>query len=287
MARGKRRTDDLVPKFYELLYPTKLALDKLGGSGTVQEIHDSVVGVLSLSSEVVDKVHSDNKMTALSYRLAWARTYLKLSGFIESTTRGVWALTERGKLLTEKACEEIPGVVRKLVAEKKVATSNEQSGPKEEIDEEAWVDLLLSEVRSMKHDAFERLAMRVLRESGFSQVEVTGRTGDGGIDGVGILRVNLLSFQVLFQCKRYQGSVGSGAIRDFRGAMQGRSDKGIVITTGVFTSDARKEATRDGAPAIDLIDGEAFCYLLKEKKLGVEVEQREIVTVKKGFFDDA
>src|SRR3546814_8903609 len=63
----------------------------------------------------------------------------------------------------------------------------------------------------------------------FVQVEVTGRSGDGGIDGTGILRLSLMSFHVLFQCKRYQGSVGSGAVRDFRGAMMGRTDKGLKI----------------------------------------------------------
>jgi restriction system protein len=134
-------------------------------------------------------------------------------------------------------------------------------------------------------DAFERLAQRLLREAGFLKVAVTGRSGDGGIDGIGVLRVNLLSFQVLFQCKRYQGSVGAGAIRDFRGAMVGRSDKGLMITTGTFTPDAKREATRDGAPAIDLIDGDQLCDLLKQLKLGVTTEMVEKMTVELSWFD--
>jgi restriction system protein len=125
----------------------------------------------------------------------------------------------------------------------------------------------------------------LLREAGFLKVEVTGRSGDGGIDGIGVLRVNLLSFQVLFQCKRYQGSVGAGAIRDFRGAMVGRSDKGLLITTGTFTPDAKREATRDGAPAIDLIDGDQLCDLLKQLKLGVHTEMVEKMTVNPHWFD--
>jgi restriction system protein len=127
-----------------------------------------------------------------------------------------------------------------------------------------WKDDLLALLRALSPDAFERLAQRVLREAGFLKVEVKGRSGDGGIDGIGVLRVNLLSFQVLFQCKRYQGSVGAGAIRDFRGAMVGRSDKGLLITTGTFTPDAKREATRDGAPAIELIDADQLCDLLKQ-----------------------
>lgn len=117
------------------------------------------------------------------------------------------------------------------------------------------------------------------------KVQVTGKTGDGGIDGIGVLRINLLSSQVLFQCKRYQGSVGAGAIRDFRGAMVGRSDKGLLITTGTFTPDAKREATRDGAPAIDLIDGDQLCDLLKQLNLGVRTETVEKAIVEPCWFD--
>ncbi|HEY5064405.1 MAG TPA: restriction endonuclease [Xanthobacteraceae bacterium] len=150
----------------------------------------------------------------------------------------------------------------------------------EEIEEAlTWKERLLEALLAIEPSAFERLCQRILRESGFVKVEVTGRSGDGGIDGTGVLRLNLLSFQVLFQSKRYRGSVGSSVVRDFRGAMVGRADKGLIITTGTFTADARKEATRDGAPAIDLVDGDALCDLLKTLKIGVKVETVEAVTV--------
>ncbi len=145
-------------------------------------------------------------------------------------------------------------------------------------------DKLLTALRSMTPDAFERLAQRLLREAGFVKVEVTGRSGDGGIDGIGVLRINLVSFQVLFQCKRYQGSVGSGAVRDFRGAMVGRSDKGLIITTGTFSGEAKKEATRDGAPPIELIEGDSLCDLLKSLKLGVTTEMVERIVVEADWF---
>jgi restriction system protein len=136
----------------------------------------------------------------------------------------------------------------------------------------------------MTPDAFERLSQRMLRESGFVKVEVTGRSGDGGIDGVGVLRVSLLSFQVYFQCKKYKGSVAAGAIRNFRGAMVGRTDKGLFITTGTFTADAKKEANRDGAPPIDLIDGDLLCDHLKELKLGVATRMVEEVSIDPVWF---
>ncbi len=91
-----------------------------------------------------------------------------------------------------------------------------------------------------------------------------GRSGDGGIDGLGVYQLSLLSFPVFFQCKRYRGTVDAGAVRDFRDTMAGRGDKGLFITTGNFTAEARSEASRDGAPPIDLIDGQRLCDLLKQ-----------------------
>ena len=139
----------------------------------------------------------------------------------------------------------------------------------------------------MEPDAFERLAQRLLREAGFTKVQVLGKTGDGGIDGVGILRVSLVSFPVFFQCKRYKGSVGSGAVRDFRGAMSGRGEKGLLITTGTFTSEAVREASRDGAPPVELVDGDELCQLLKEYSLGVVTTERivEDIAVDLSYFD--
>ena len=147
---------------------------------------------------------------------------------------------------------------------------------------------MLDTIRRVSPSAFERLCQRVLRESGFIHVEVTGRVGDGGIDGKGVVRVGgLLSFHVIFQCKRYQGSVSSSSVRDFRGAMVGRADKGLFITTGTFTKDARTEAQRDGAPPIDLIDGETLVAKLKELRLGVRVTTKMIeqVEIDQAFFD--
>ena len=154
----------------------------------------------------------------------------------------------------------------------------------QEDDSTDWQQVLLNVVREMEADAFERLAQRLLREAGFIKVEVRGKSGDGGIDGVGVLRVNLVSFQVYFQCKKWKGSVGSKEIRDFRGALQGRADKGLFITTGNFTSQASEEATRDGAIAIDLIDGERLCDLLRQYELGVKTEMIEKVVVNSDWF---
>lgn len=150
--------------------------------------------------------------------------------------------------------------------------------------ETPWQDVVLECLLKMKPSAFERLCQKILERSGFIKVDVTGRSGDGGIDGIGVLRLNLLSFHVFFQCKRWKGSVGASVIRDFRGAMVGRADKGLVMTTGTFSTDARREATRDGAPAIDLVDGETLCELLKGLNIGVSIQKVERVLVEQQVF---
>jgi restriction system protein len=274
------------------MWPTLNALKAMGGSASNEELLAKIIELEHVPEDVASFIHLDNRQTKLGYNLAWAKTYLKRVGAIENSNRGVWAITETGERLTEVEVEKVPSVVRRQDAERHrrdqtptpEPTSEQAIASEAPPPEETWKDKVLVAMRAMSADAFERLSQRLLREAGFIKVEVTGRTGDGGIDGLGVLRVNLLSFQVLFQCKKYQGTVGAGAVRDFRGAMIGRSDKGLIITTGTFSNDAKREATRDGAPAIDLIDGDQLCDLLKSLKLGVAIEMVERVVVDRDWF---
>jgi restriction system protein len=280
-----------VPSYDQLIWPTVKALKALGGSGSNKEIYDKLVEIEGYSEEVQQVPASDNASVSslLEYRSFWARTYLKKYGAIESSGRAVWVLLDKGEKLTEAEAVKITSIVRKQDRLQKQKKESEVEFIKDDesgVSEEDWKESLLNVLKVMDPSAFERLCQRILRENGFTKVQVTGRSGDGGIDGIGILRINLLSFHVSFQCKRYKDSVGAGAIRDFRGAMVGRGDKGLFITTGSYTPDARKEASRDGAPAIDLIDGEELCELLKELKLGVHTEMTEKVTLKAEWFKD-
>jgi restriction system protein len=257
-----------------------------GGSATIDELEEAVAGETNLSDEQRAQLHGDGPRTEFSYRLAWARTYLKKGGALDNSERGVWHLTPAGNEMSDEQIRDIRYQVRRLNREARLAAAQATPADVEEEEEEeiadaalTWKEQLLETLLALEPVAFERLCQRVLRESGFVKVEVTGRSGDGGIDGTGVLRLNLLSFQVLFQSKRYRGSVGAPVVRDFRGAMVGRADKGLIITTGTFTAEARREATRDGAPAIDLVDGDALCDLLKALKIGVKVETVESVTV--------
>lgn len=275
---------DDVPRFDELMLPTLAALKALGGSASNEELHDWVADHLKLSAETRDRLHGEGPNTSLRYRLHWARSYLKAAGAIDNSERGVWTLLDAGERVTASDVDRIKRDVRAQQSRRRKRQAEPDTPASPDQPDEEWDDRLVAVLQAMTPDGFERLCQRVLRESGFISVDVTGRSGDGGIDGMGVLRMNLVSFHVLFQCKRWKGSVGSSVIRDFRGAMVGRADKGLVITTGTFTSEAAKEARRDGAPAIDLIDGEALCGLLKRLKLGVEVKLVEQVEIDEAFF---
>lgn len=290
---AKSKFDIKIPSFDELIIPTVKALIALGGSGSVNEINTKVYEIAKLPEKVLEVPHKEEGgISAVDYRLAWSRTYLKKFGLIENSSRAVWALSKADISLKELNRSEIVKHVRKLdrpapIKDKVIKEQIEQEVVEEINLTEAWREKLLTVLYNISPSAFERLAQRLLRESGFSQVEVTGKVGDGGIDGKGIVRMSgLLSFHVIFQCKRYKGSVSPSQIRDFRGAMQGRADKGLFITTGTFTREAIKEATRDGAPPIDLIDGELLCDKLKELKLGIQTELIETVFVKDAWFEN-
>lgn len=260
-----------IPTRYELQDPVLAALKALGGSGSNEEIHEKVIELLKLPDEVVDAPHGSegSGRTALAHEMAWARTYLKNAGKLESPMRGVWALPS-GQDVEHPTKNEVEVVL-----------------PTPVDDEESWKERLQKVLTvTVTPKGFERLIQRMLRESGFVQVEITGRSGDGGIDGRGIVRLNgFLTFHVFFQCKRYSGAVSVEKIRDFRGAMEGRADKGLFITTGYFTREAEKEATRDGARPIELVDGEHLAEKLRELRLGIKVTTVDKTAVDAAWFE--
>lgn len=298
MTRNFVIEEEAHPSLPHLMLATLDALRAMGGSGGIQEIDETVIDREGVSEAEQAILMPNDHRAKLNYYLAWARTYLKRGGALENSARGVWAITDIGE--TVQNTDDTKTIYDRIQKEERERTRARRQKAKEEnnaggsagparlepeVDNETpWQDELLDALKAMDPTAFERLSQRLLREAGFIKVEVRGQTGDGGIDGIGVLRVNLVSFQVYFQCKRWKGSVGSKDIRDFRGALQGRADKGLFITTGTFTSQASEEATRDGAIAIDLIDGQRLCDLLKQFGLGVETEMVENVTIDTRWF---
>lgn len=278
-----------MPKYNEMMWPTLQALKDLGGSATNKEIADRVVEMQGFPEEVQGVMHKEGPLTEIEYRLMWSRTYLKGAGAINNSQRGIWTITDTGLGLTIEEVAAIPALYKKHLQEKKATAGVPDGDDADPESESDWKDELLKTVMGMTPDAFERLANRLLREAGFIQMRVTGQSGDGGIDGVGVYRLSLVSFPIYFQCKKWKGSVGPKEVRDFRGAMAGRGDRGLLITTATFTGEAKKEAIRDGAPPVDLIDGDRLCELLKEFQMGVKPTQRMIeeIELAPSFFEEA
>lgn len=278
------------PQFTRFFKPIIEVLKETGGSGTVSEVIDNAIEKLRIP-ESEQEVTLKSGQSRVRNQVQWARLYLVRSGYLDSSKRGIWSLTEKG-ISTDINKFDVLGTFRKVQKdfneEKKLKDKTETfitETDEDEIEPQDHRTKLLNLIKSLPPEGFERLSQRLLRESGFQQVAVTGKSGDGGIDGMGILQVNpFVSFNVLFQCKRYQGAVTPSQVRDFRGAMMGRADKGIIITTGTFTLEAKKEARRDGVPPIELVDGESMVQMFERLELGLL--PRTTYDVDDKFFDD-
>lgn len=273
MGKGKSRKG---PYFVNYIGPTVEALKDLGGSGQPAEVIDWIANALDVTDEHQLEVLKSGQ-TRFANQVHWARFYLSKAGYIDSSQRGVWSLTKKGLSTTinhDMALVIFREVQEAIKKDKELEAEFEEDGLETEglepEDPRNYRVRLMETLMDLPASGFERLCQRILRESGFQEVKVTGRTGDGGIDGNGLLQINpFVSFQVLFQCKRYSGSVSVSQIRDFRGAMMGRADKGIILTTGTFTKDAKGEAVRDGVPPIELVDGDKLLDMLEELELGL------------------
>lgn len=289
-------------RFANYINPVIEAVNALGGSARPQEVYKYIAKTLALPDDILNE---DKKSGGSRYenQVAWARFYLAKAGIIDSSRHGVWSLTDKGRKISKLSDNEVQALIREVQAQsvpsdKQTRTNStviiRKHAPLQEEDstEKAppsdlsnYRDQLLEVILRIPPTGFERLCQRLLRESGFQEVTVTQRTGDGGIDGIGILQINpFVTFKVLFQSKRYAGSVSSPQIRDFRGAMMGRADKGIIITTGSFTADAKREAIRDGVPPIELVDGEKLLGLFEELELGLK--PRTTYDIDQDFFED-
>lgn len=278
----KKNTLSEIPEYPALVEATYKALKQLGGSGRNDEINKAVYSILNVSDAVLKIPHTERKsFCEIDYRLAWARTILKSCGAIENSARRVWSVTSEfsnveavdGNLIFSN----YNNALRK--PQKSIETDAEPSNPENAPAEaKTWRQRIYDILINMDPYAFERLTQRVLRECGFTDVTVTKRSGDGGIDGYGKLKINgVISFNIAFQCKRYQGSVGAPEIRDFRGSLTKNIEKGVFITTGSFSKAARDDAENMGKQQIDLIDGEDFIDMLAEYSIGLkEVKDYEI-----------
>ena len=271
----RNKENKTVPSFDQLILPTFLALKKLGGSGNNEEILEEIISIMGLPDDVVDISHNGSlTRTELSYRAAWARTYMKKVGIITNSGRSLWVICAEYINKDSIDSKTVVSAVKKGQGKTDAKTNTQNiAEPEEETleEEKPWRIELANILQNMDPYAFERLSQLILRQCGFSQVEVTKKSGDGGIDGYGKLKINeIITINVAFQCKRYKSMVGAGEIRDFRGSLTTNMEKGIFITTSGFTKAAKEEAANPGKTQIDLLDGDELIDIIIRKRMGVE-----------------
>lgn len=290
-SKKKTKQSEFVRWFAPLLQ----ALKDLGGSAAPREALERIAEIEKVPEEMRNEVLSSGQERFYN-QVHWARQYLVWAGLIDSGRRGVWTLTPAGRqttLTSESAREIFLEQVRQRAKLRKpsndaihpsISHDDERPPDTPQADEDASLVGFLRVVKSLSPSGFERLSMRLLREAGFERVSVTGRSNDGGIDGVGVLQLNdLVSFNVVFQCKKWENAVPPKEIRDLRGAMQGRAEKGIFLTTSTFSSNARAEAERAGAVPIELVDGEKLFEMFKRYELGLK--PRTVFDIDLSFFE--
>jgi len=270
--------------------PVLTALKELGGSGTSRE----VIARVAKNEKVPDEVREEtlkNGSSKFDNQVAWARQYLVYEGLIDKSKRGVWTLTSLGQktTLTKKAARNIRLKRDAIYKELQKNKSNDEAEEElEEIIEDqrnSGNENLLDILKSISWVGFEHLCKRLLREFEFDNLEVTQRSRDEGIDGYGELKINpIISTRVGFQCKRYKGTVSRASVGEFRNAVMSRVDKGIMITTGTFSEDAKREANRDGVIPIELIDGEKLVKLFEQVELGLK--PKTVYEIDYGFFEE-
>jgi restriction system protein len=264
-------------EFTKYLGPVLDALRELGGSGRPNEVQNRVAKKLNIPDKIREETLKNGSLK-WDNQIAWARQYLVYEGLIDNSNRGVWVLTPLGHktTLNEKQGHEIFLKHVALLQKARKEKTSEQAIEKDVIEKVSENKIekqptLLEVLKTISPIGFEYLCQRLLREIGFENVEVTQRSHDEGIDGFGTLKLNrLISLKIIFQCKRYKKTVSREKIGDFRNAVIGRAEKGIMITTGTFSEDAKREANRDGVIPIELIDGERLVELFEELELGVK-----------------
>lgn len=266
------------------------ALKELGDSATPQEASDLIARNCDVSDDKKEEL-TNSGTPRFHNQVCWARQYLVWEGLVGSVKRGIWTLTQEGKRVnltlddSHRIFKKWVGIHAKNLRKKDTNRGLSSYTEKIEVEDDLADDTddLISVLQSMTPHGFERFSKYLLRVYGFERVEVTPIGKDGGIDGYGVLQINpFVSFKVIFQCKRYKQTVTRAQVGDFRNAMIGRAEKGIMITTGIFSEDAKREAVREGAPPIELVDGKDLVRMLEKEEIGVR--PKKVYEIDHSFF---
>ncbi|WP_027060640.1 restriction endonuclease [Mesorhizobium loti] len=284
------------PKFIQYFQPVIDGLRELGSSARPREVYGWISEHRNVPKLEIEGTTKGGQ-SKFENKVGWARFYLAKAGLIATEQRGVWVLTEKGRatnLTHDQAYQLFKAIHSAFPRPDKAEERNQPRSPTDDEDasapdEKVYLnqdeiqERLVELLRSTTDKGFEELCARLLRHIGFENVKVTGQRGDQGIDGEGYLLINrFVRTKVMFQCKRYDGTVGPEKVREFRGAIQGRAERGIFLTTGTFTKGARDAAALDNATAIELVDIDRLLQLLIEEGLGVR--ETKALTIEPDFF---
>ncbi len=284
------------PKFVQYFQPVIDGLHALGSSAKPKEVYAWIAEHHDIPKVEIEGTTKGGQ-SKFENKVGWARFYLAKAGMIDTEQRGVWVLTEKGRStnlshveaydLFKSIHDGFPRAEKSENIEQPVSSSDDEdaSAPDENtyLNQDEVQERLVGILKSLTPKGFEELCARLLRHIGFENVKVTGESGDQGIDGEGYLLINrFVRTKVMFQCKRYDKTVGPEKIREFRGAIQGKAERGILLTTGTFTKGARETAAQDNATAIELVDIDRLLELMIEEGLGVR--ETKALTIEPDFF---
>lgn len=290
-----------------------LPLLRFCADGAEHERHDALPVLaqeFTLSEAELAELLPSGKQGKFVNRLAWAKSYLKQAALLETTTRGVFRITDRGRSVLAanpvridmKFLERFPEYqafrsIRRSenLPEKEFGEVIQQSTP-EELLESGYLQIrsalaadLLAQVKAASPTFFEHMVVELLLRMGYGGTredagQVVGKSGDGGIDG--IIKEDRLGLDVIYiQAKRWEGDIGSSEIRNFIGALSvHKAKKGVFITTSGFNKNARETSTKVDSKIV-LIDGPALSELMIDFGLGVSpVNTYEIKRIDSDFF---
>jgi restriction system protein len=304
------RNDLAIPDFQSLMLP----LMQLIADGQPHEMRSATEALgqqFQLTPAEWQEMLPSGRAPLFYNRLAWAKTHLKKAGLIEQPRRGVIAISARGMQVLASNPSRIDSRFLQTFPEYRLPPSGSfpesisiAQTPASELSAEETLEsaflVLRSElandvllyVKQCSPHFFEELVVKLLLRMGYggSREEAgraMGRTGDGGIDG--IINEDRLGLDAIYlQAKRWEGSVGAGEIRDFKGALDAKgAQKGVFITTGTFTAAAREAASVSRSYKIVLIDGTRLADLMIEHDLGVSVAATyHLKRIDSDFFAD-
>lgn len=297
-----------IPNYQEFMNPVLQSFAKIGNEAKIKETEDMVISILKLSDEEKALPIKSGKMTVVSNRSYWAALYMTNAGLLERTKRGFYKITEEGskvlksgKKVNDEFLKKYPSFVEFL---NRVGISKEDENEKNTISLEiedpktrlsnavneltrALEIELLDTVKKVDPKKFEHIVVDLMEAMNYGIGKVTPYSGDGGVDGI-INEDELGLDKIYLQAKRYtDAKVNEKEMRDFIGALETQPvNKGVFITTSLFSDKARALAKSAKHYTIRLVDGYELATLMIKYNLGVQIEKGyEVKEIDNSFFE--